>query len=65
MTLLRWLAPFVLAGCVACTPANVELTDSNTPALNDVRLAQNTVTPGNGDERGFAFTIASNGAVSQ
>jgi hypothetical protein len=33
--------------------------------VNDVRLVQNTTTPGNGDEPGFAFTIASNGTVSQ
>jgi hypothetical protein len=33
--------------------------------VNDVRLIQNTTTPGNGDEPGFAFTIAPNGAVSQ
>ena len=26
---------------------------------NDVRLIQNTTTPGNGDEPGFAFTVAS------
>ena len=32
---------------------------------NDVRLVQNTTTPGNGDEPGFAFTIASNGTISQ
>lgn len=33
--------------------------------VNDVRLVQNTTTPGNGDEPGFAFTIASNGTISQ
>jgi hypothetical protein len=33
--------------------------------VNDVRLIQNTTTPGNGDEPGFAFTIAPNGTVSQ
>lgn len=33
--------------------------------LNDVRLVQNATTPGNGDEPGFAFTIASNGTVTQ
>lgn len=33
--------------------------------INDVRVAQNTTTPGNGDEPGFAFTIAANGALSQ
>ena len=32
---------------------------------NDVRLVQNTTTPGNGDEPGFAFTITPNGAISQ
>ena len=33
--------------------------------VNDVRLIQNTTTPGNGDEPGFVFTIAPNGTVSQ
>ena len=33
--------------------------------VNDVRLIQNTTTPGNGDEPGFALTISSNGTVSQ
>jgi hypothetical protein len=32
---------------------------------NDVRLVQNTTTPGNGDEPGYAITVAVNGAVSQ
>ena len=32
---------------------------------NDVRLLQNTTTPGNGDEPGYALTIASNGTISQ
>jgi hypothetical protein len=32
---------------------------------NDVRLVQNTTTPGNGDEPGFAFTIARSGAITQ
>jgi hypothetical protein len=32
---------------------------------NDVRLIQNTTTPGNGDEPGFAFTVTPNGAISQ
>ena len=32
---------------------------------NDVRLTQNATTPGNGDEPGFAFTITTNGAISQ
>jgi hypothetical protein len=30
-----------------------------------VRLVQNATTPGNGDEPGFAFTIAPDGAISQ
>jgi hypothetical protein len=33
--------------------------------VNDVRLLQNTTTPGNGDEPGFAFTIAANGSIGQ
>jgi hypothetical protein len=33
--------------------------------VNDVRLVQNATTPGNGDEPGFAFSIASNGTISQ
>lgn len=33
--------------------------------VNDVRLIQNTTTPGNGDEPGFAFMMAPNGTVSQ
>lgn len=33
--------------------------------VNDVRLTQNATTPGNGDEPGFAFTIAPNGAIGQ
>ena len=32
---------------------------------NDVRLTQNATTPGNGDEPGFALTIAPNGTISQ
>lgn len=32
---------------------------------NGVRLAQNSTTPGNGDEPGFALTIAPDGTVSQ
>jgi hypothetical protein len=32
---------------------------------NDVRLVQNTTTPGSGDEPGYALTIAANGTVSQ
>src|SRR5262245_25587863 len=33
--------------------------------VNDVRLIQNATTPGNGDEPGFAFTLARGGAVRQ
>jgi len=33
--------------------------------VNDVRLVQNAITPGNGDEPGFAFTICSSGTISQ
>ena len=33
--------------------------------VNDIRLIQNATTPGNGDEPGFAFTIAANGTISQ
>ena len=33
--------------------------------VNDIRLIQNTTTPGNGDEPGYAFTISSNGTISQ
>ena len=32
---------------------------------NDVRLVQNTTTPGNGDEPGYAFTVAASGGVTQ
>lgn len=32
---------------------------------NDVRLTQNATTPGNGDEPGYAFSVAPNGAISQ
>jgi hypothetical protein len=32
---------------------------------NDVRLVQNTTTPGNGDEPGFVLTISANGAIRQ
>jgi hypothetical protein len=32
---------------------------------NDIRLAQNTTTPGNGDEPGFAFIVSSNGTLTQ
>jgi hypothetical protein len=33
--------------------------------VNDIRLVQNATTPGNGDEPGFAFSIAANGTISQ
>jgi hypothetical protein len=33
--------------------------------VNDVRLNQNATTPGNGDEPGFALTVAPNGTISQ
>lgn len=33
--------------------------------VNEIRLIQNATTPGNGDEPGFAFTIAPNGTISQ
>jgi hypothetical protein len=33
--------------------------------LNNVRLVQNTTTPGNGDEPGYAFVISQNGTISQ
>jgi hypothetical protein len=32
---------------------------------NDVRLVQNTTTPGNGDEPGYAMSVAANGTISQ
>ena len=32
---------------------------------NDVRLIQNTTTPGNGDEPGYALIVAANGTISQ
>ena len=32
---------------------------------NDIRLVQNTTTPGNGDEPGYAFTAAPNGTITQ
>jgi hypothetical protein len=32
---------------------------------NDIRLVQNTTTPGNGDEPGYALTVAGNGTISQ
>ena len=33
--------------------------------VNDLRVVQNTTTPGNGDEPGFAFTVAPNGTITQ
>ena len=33
--------------------------------VNGTSLIQNATTPGNGDEPGFAFTVAPNGTVSQ
>jgi hypothetical protein len=32
---------------------------------NDVRIVQNATTPGNGDEPGFAFSIAATGVITQ
>src|SRR5688572_7183720 len=32
---------------------------------NNVRLVQNTTTPGSGDEPGYALTVAANGTISQ
>ena len=32
---------------------------------NDVRLIQNTTTPGSGEEPGYAITVTANGTVSQ
>jgi len=32
---------------------------------NDVRLVQNTTTPGNGDEPGYAFATTASGGISQ
>jgi hypothetical protein len=32
---------------------------------NDVRLVQNATTPENGDEPGYALSVAANGAISQ
>jgi hypothetical protein len=34
-------------------------------SANGVPLVQNATTPGNGDEPGYAFSIAANGAISQ
>jgi len=33
--------------------------------VNDVELRQNTTTPGNGDEPGFAFTLTAAGRITQ
>jgi hypothetical protein len=33
--------------------------------VNNIRLVQNTTTPGNGDEPGFAFIVTPNGTISQ
>jgi hypothetical protein len=33
--------------------------------VNDLRVVQNATTPGNGDEPGFAFTVAPTGTVTQ
>ena len=33
--------------------------------VNNVRLVQNTTTPGNGDEPGYAFVVAPDGSISQ
>ena len=33
--------------------------------VNNLRVIQNTTTPGNGDEPGFAFTVAPNGTITQ
>jgi hypothetical protein len=34
-------------------------------SVNGIPLIQNTTTPGNGDEPGYAFSIAPSGAISQ
>ena len=34
-------------------------------SANEVELVQNTTTPGNGDEPGFAFVLSANGRVTQ
>ena len=34
-------------------------------SANDVRLIQNTTTPGNGDEPGYAFILSPNGTITQ
>jgi hypothetical protein len=33
--------------------------------VNNIRLIQNTTTPGNGDEPGFAFTVTPTDTISQ
>ncbi len=33
--------------------------------VNDVRLIQNTITPGSGPEPGFAFSVGRNGSIRQ
>ena len=33
--------------------------------VNTVRLTQNTTTPGNGDEPGYAFTVTASGSIAQ
>jgi hypothetical protein len=59
------------------TPASFRINDQNfcdqnpTGAVlrnvfaNDVELRQNTTTPGNGDEPGYAFRVSANGRVMQ
>jgi len=34
-------------------------------SVNSVSLVQNTTTPGQGDEPGFAFSVSANGRVTQ
>jgi len=34
-------------------------------SANDVELVQNTTTPGNGDEPGFAFMVSASGRITQ
>jgi hypothetical protein len=48
----------------ACDENPTGAVTRNTSA-NDVRLNQNTTTPGNGDEPGYAFTISPNGTITQ
>jgi hypothetical protein len=33
--------------------------------VNEIRLIQNATTPGSGDEPGYAFTVSSNGTITQ